>query len=84
MKTVKATFVRNHIAETWEMARKEPIAVENRGETEFVIMSAEDYGKLTTKRKPRQPGWGKQFFEGIDIDELLATPIPGIEEYIPD
>jgi PHD/YefM family antitoxin component YafN of YafNO toxin-antitoxin module len=83
MKTVKATFVRNHIAEIWDMARKEPISVETRGQAEFVIISASEYKKLTGERKARQAGYARHLFEGIDVDQLLATPIPGIEEYMP-
>lgn len=82
MQTVKATFVRNHIAETWELARQGPIAVENHGETEFIILTKADFEKLTNERKPRQAGYAKHLFEGIDVNELLATPIPGIEEYM--
>jgi prevent-host-death family protein len=84
MVTIKATFVRNHIAETWEMARNGPVVVENHGQPEFVILTASEYEKLSSKRKPRQPGFGAHLFEGIDVDELLATPIPGIEEYMPE
>jgi len=82
METVKATFVRNHFAETWELARKGPIGVENHGETELVILTLADYEKLTEGRKPRQAGYAKHLFEGVDVDALLATPIPGIEEYM--
>jgi prevent-host-death family protein len=84
MKTLKATFVRNHIAEAWEMARTEPITIENHGSPEFVLMSVSEYEKLAQKRKPRQPGFAKHIFEGVDIDALLATPIPGLEEYMPE
>ena len=84
MKSVNASFVRTHIAETWEMARKEPVAVENCGKTEFVIITSTEYVKLNGKRKPRPAGYAKHLFAGIDVDALLATPIPGIEEYMPE
>lgn len=83
MKTIKAAFVRNHIAETWAMARKEPVLVENHGEPEFVILSASEYVKLTQPRAPRQAGYAKHLFAGIDVDEMLNTPVPGIEDYMP-
>ena len=34
-------------------------------------------------RAPR-PGFASDLFEGVDVDALLATPIPGIEEYMPE
>jgi len=83
LKTINATFVRNHIAETWNMAENGPLAVENHGQKKFVIVSAADYDKLIGKRAPRMAGYAKHLFDGVDIDELLATPIPGIEEYMP-
>jgi PHD/YefM family antitoxin component YafN of YafNO toxin-antitoxin module len=81
MKAVNATFVRNHIAETWQLARNEPVAVENHGETEFVIVSYAEYKRMTAERAARQAGYARRLFEGVDA--LLATPIPGIEEYRP-
>jgi len=83
LKTVNAAFVRNHIAETREMAREAPLVVENHGKPEFVIVSAEEFAKLTGTRKSRQTGYARHVLEGVDIDELLATPVPGIEEYTP-
>jgi len=84
MQTVTSTFVRNHIADAWEMARNEPLAVESHGEVEFFIVSAEDFRTLTEGRRPRRAGYAKHLFQGVDIDELLSTPIPGIEEYMPE
>ena len=84
MATINASFVRNHIAETWEMARREPVFVENHGQPEFVILKASDYEKLTQKPRPRRLGFAAHLFEGINTDELMATPIPGIEEYMPE
>ena len=84
MQTVTATFVRNKIADAWEMARSGPLAIENHGEVEFVILSAADYDKLTHGRKPRQAGYARHLFEGVDVDALLATPVPGLEEYMPE
>jgi hypothetical protein len=37
---------------------------------------------ITSRSAPR-PGFAADLFEGVDINALLATPIPGIEEYMP-
>jgi len=81
MATVSASFVRNHLVKTLEMTREEPVTVEVRGHAEFVILKAADYEELIQHARPRRLGFAAHLFEGIDTDELMATPIPGIEEY---
>ena len=84
VQTVTITYVNSNIDHALALARKAPLAVETDGQVEFVILSAADYYSLTQTRTPRQAGYARQLFEGVDVDALLATSIPGLEHYMPD
>ena len=78
MVTMDATDARNNIGKLWDTASREPVTVESGGKPIAVVVSSEEYSKLTRHRKPRQAGTMRHMFEGVDVNELLATPIDDI------
>jgi len=76
MVKMTASSARNNIKKLWNMAAQEPVTVESAGKPVAVVMSPEEYERLTgCATKPRQGDFAKDIFAGIDIDELLAIPI---------
>ena len=63
-------------------ARFGPVFIQKAGRDVAVLLSKAKYDRLTNRqtRRPRRRGFAKHLFEGIDVDALLATPIPGFEE----
>ena len=47
MKTVNATDVKNHFGEYLDAARQEPLAVSRNGRNVAVLLSAEEYERLS-------------------------------------
>jgi prevent-host-death family protein len=82
MKTITATAAKNRISDAWNMAKEEPVTVLSRGERIAIIMSPEEYDRITSARRPRRGGYLKGLFVGVDWDEVLARPVPGFEEYL--
>lgn len=84
MVTFTATEARNNIGKLWEAAANEPVLVEAAGKPMVVVMSAEEYNKLTgSPRKPRIAGTGANLLANLDVDDLLSTPIDEVfEEYM--
>ncbi|MGO8674208.1 MAG: type II toxin-antitoxin system Phd/YefM family antitoxin [Capsulimonadaceae bacterium] len=78
MKTIDAAAVKNPLADIGEMARIEPVTVLSHGEPIAIILSPQEYERLTgTRVRPRQGGFMKELFAGVDWDEVLAQPVPG-------
>lgn len=75
MTTISATEARNNIGKLWETAAQEPVTVLSAGKPIAVVLSPDEYEKMTARRKPRQAGTGKQFFAGVDVNALLAVDI---------
>jgi prevent-host-death family protein len=78
MVTMSATDARNNIGTLWDTASREPVTVESAGKPIAVVLSPEEYGKLTHRRKPRQAGTMRHLFEGVDVNEVLAIPIDDV------
>jgi hypothetical protein len=56
---------------------------DQNSELPLASVEAKEYEETTELRKPRKTGYARHLLEGVDVDALLATPIPGIEEYRP-
>jgi len=84
MVTVTATEARNNIGKLWKKAAAEPVMVEAAGKPLVVVISAEEYEKLTSgKRKRRVAGTGANLLAGLDVKAFLATPIDDVfEDYM--
>jgi hypothetical protein len=70
-------------AETWLNQESERTGIPVR---ELAARMLVERLKLETTgpvRAPR-PGFASDLFQGVDVDALLATPVPGIEEYMPE
>ncbi|MCW3062042.1 MAG: Antitoxin Phd YefM, type toxin-antitoxin system [Capsulimonas sp.] len=78
MVTINATEARNNIGQLWDTASREPVTVESAGKPIAVVLSPEEYRRLTRQRKPRQSGSMRHLFKGNDVNELLATPIDDV------
>ena len=84
MVTINATSARNNINKLWTLASEEPVTDESAGKPVAVVMSPAEYERLTGLPKRRKLGFAKGLFAGVDIDELLATPIDDVfAEYMP-
>jgi prevent-host-death family protein len=77
MLTVTATEARDNVDELWKKAASEPVMVESTGKAMVVVMSAQEYERLSDKhsRKPRAAGTGANLLAGVDVDALLDTPV---------
>lgn len=83
MVTMSASDARNNIRKLWETASREPVTIQSAGTRIAVVLSPEEYDKLTRTRKPRQAGTMRHLFEGVDVNALLATPIDDVfAEYL--
>jgi len=83
MVTMTATDARNNIGKLWVTASREPVSVESAGRPIAIVLSPEEYDKITSRRKPRTPGTMRHLFEGVDVNALLATPIDDVfSEYM--
>jgi len=78
MVTINATDARNNIKKLWTTAAIEPVTIESAGKPIAVVLSPEEYASLKGQRKPRQGGFAKGLFAGVDLDALMATPIDDI------
>ena len=78
MVTINATEARNNIGKLWDAASREPVTVESAGKPIAIVMSPEENVRLTRKRTPRQSGGMRQLFAGVDVNELLATPVDDV------
>ncbi len=87
MLTMNATEARNNIGSLWSKAAEEPVMIESAGKPIAVVLSVEAYNYLAKIRPPRQFGAGRHLLSGagINVDELMATPIEDIfAEYMPE
>ena len=50
MRTITATNARRRFGQLLEMARSEPVAIESRGRSVAVLLSPEEYERLTKHR----------------------------------
>lgn len=76
MVRMTATEARNNIGKLWDRAAQEPVQVEAAGKPLAVVMSPQQYERLTAAhRKPRVPGTGANLLAGLDVQKFLATPI---------
>jgi hypothetical protein len=67
----------------WELARNEPVKIESNGKTVGIVLSEQEYNRLAkANRKPRQLGIAKDWFPGVDWDEVLSRPLEGFEDYM--
>jgi len=84
MVTITASEARNNIGKLWDAAATEPVLVEAVGKPVAVVMSPEQYNRLTAKpRKPRVLGTGASLLGGLDVNRFLATSIDeDFAEYI--
>jgi prevent-host-death family protein len=81
---MNATTARNNIKKLWNAAAQEPVTIESAGKPIAVVLSPQEYARLKQSGKKRKLGFAKDIFEGVDVDELLATPIDDIfAEYMP-
>jgi prevent-host-death family protein len=77
--TLTASEARNNIGKLWEQAAAEPVLVESAGKPLAVVMSPQEYDRLTGgRRKPRVAGTGANLLADVDVDALLATPIDDV------
>ena len=84
MVIINATTARNNIGKLWNAAAIEPVTIQSAGKPIAVVLSPDEYAKLTGQLKPRQGGFAKDLFPGVDIDDLLSTPIDDVfAEYMP-
>lgn len=76
MVTMTASEARNNIGKLWDAAANEPVLVESVGKPLAVVMSPDQYDRLTAKRrKPRVLGTGANLLAGLDVEKFLAIPI---------
>ena len=75
MVTMNATDARNNIGKLWDAASREPVTIESAGKPIAVVLSPEEYDRLTSNRMPRRAGFAKELLADVDVDALLATPI---------
>lgn len=84
MVSITATEARNNIKKLWCAASKEPVTVQSAGKPIAVVMSPEEYDKLTAVKKPRKAGFLKEMFEGVDVDAIMAISLDDMfAEYMP-
>lgn len=79
MTTISATEARNNIGKLWETAAQEPVTVLSAGKPIAVVLSPDEYDKMTARRKPRA-GFAKHLLSGVDVRALLDTPIDDVFE----
>jgi len=83
MVTINASDARNNIGKLWEAASRDTVTIESAGKPIAIVLSPEAYEKLAGSRKRRMPGTMRHLFEGVDVNELLATPIDDVfSEYM--
>ena len=83
MRTITIDAETGPVFEAWDLAKREPVAVVSNGATIAIIMSPSEYERLTLhEQKPRQGGYMKGLFAGVDWDDVLASPACGFEEYV--
>jgi prevent-host-death family protein len=84
MITIGATEARNNIRKLWSMAHNEPVMVTSFGKPVAVVLSSEEYARLTPKRFQRRLGFLKDMFEGVDVDAVMSTSLDDMfSEYMP-
>ena len=59
MATMTATAARNNIRKLWNMAATEPVTIVRAGKPIAVVVSPEEYARLTGQVSPRQGGLAK-------------------------
>jgi prevent-host-death family protein len=85
MVKVTATEARNNIGKLWSTAAKEPVMVEAAGKPLAVVLSPDEYARLTQPHiQPRIAGTGMNVLTRIDVNALLDTEIGrSFSEYVP-
>ena len=87
MVTMKATEARNNIGSLWTKAAEQPVMIESVGKPIAVVLSVEEYDKLTRPLQPLEFGCGRHLLSGagIDVDALMAVTIDDMfADYIPE
>ena len=86
MTIASATDFKVHLGEYLDKAQSEPVIVQKAGRDVAVLISKDEYDRLSNRPEPRrrQRGFAKHLFAGVDVDQLLATPLEGFEEYMPE
>jgi prevent-host-death family protein len=87
MHIVSSTDAKRNLGSLLEEVQSgEIVEIEVFGKPKAVLMSAEQFEEikphLKMKRKREFGAW-KDILAGVDVNALLATPIEGLEEYMP-
>lgn len=85
MATISETEARSNIGKLWRTAAQGPVTVESAGRPIAVVLSPEEYDRISARRpartpQPRQAGTGKSLLAGVDINALLAVDIAELFE----
>ena len=75
MVTISATDARNNIGKLWETASREAVTVASAGKPIAVVISPEEYAKLTGQQSRIVAGFAKDLLKDVDVAALLAVPI---------
>jgi len=71
-------------AETWLKEKSERTGIPVRELAAQMLVDRVKLEATTPPARAPRPGFAADLFQGVDVDALLATPIPGIEEYMPE
>ena len=75
MVTIDAATVSDNLGDLWNTAAREPVTIESAGKAIAVVLSPEDYTKLSAPHQRRKAGTMKDLFAGVDVNALLATSL---------
>ena len=82
MVTINVTEAHENIEELWSKAAQEPVTVLSAGQAVAVVLSPQEFERLTARRRGAKAGFAKHLFPGVDMNALLATNIDDVfEEY---
>ena len=80
MVTITATEARNSIGELWRQAANEPVTVLSAGQAVAVVLSPDEFARLTARQRGARAGFAKHLFNGVDLNALLETNIDDVFE----
>ena len=74
MVTISKADVQNDMEQLWSQAAKEPVTVLNAGQEVAVVLSPDEFARLTARRGAKA-GFAKDLFQGVNPNDILNVNV---------